>query len=97
MRPLPLAHCRVPSRFYLAARHLETAGHCARESSSASGEEVGALFRRAAALYVQAARPQAAAEALSHGGKAVEALDAGLAVELYLEARFGPSVCSPFV
>jgi hypothetical protein len=47
---------------------------------------VAALFKRAALLYAEASRPQAAAEALSHGGKALEPIDSGLACELYLEA-----------
>ena len=37
-------------------------------------------------MYAEASRPQAAAEALSHGGKALEVLDSSLACELYLEA-----------
>ena len=48
--------------------------------------QVAAFFKRAALLYAEAARPQAAAEALSHGGKALEILDSALACELYLEA-----------
>ncbi len=47
---------------------------------------MGALFKRAALLYAEASRPQAAAEALSHGGKALESTDAATACELYLEA-----------
>ena len=37
-------------------------------------------------MYAEASRPQASAEALSHGGKALEVLDSSLACELYLEA-----------
>jgi len=48
--------------------------------------QVGAFFKRAALLYAEASRPQAAAEALSRGGRALEAVDATLACELYLEA-----------
>lgn len=73
-------------RHYMSARHLETAAACAKDSGTASGEEVGALYRRAAALYSQASRPQAAAEALARGGKAVDGLDSSLSVELFLEA-----------
>jgi len=48
--------------------------------------QVAALFRRASVCYTEADRAQTAADALAHGGKAVESLDGSLAVELYLES-----------
>jgi hypothetical protein len=57
-----------------------------RSASLFKTKQIAALFKRAAILYAEASRPQASAEALSHGGKALEVLDSSLACELYLEA-----------
>jgi hypothetical protein len=48
--------------------------------------EVAACFRQAAELYKQAGRGQTAADCLCRGGKAVEAMEVGVACALYMEA-----------
>jgi len=62
---------------------------CVHSPSHRRAPQVAALFRRAAVCYTEANRSQGAADALAHGGKCVESLDGGLAVELYLEACGG--------
>jgi hypothetical protein len=80
------ACCPTTPRQWLAGKHLESSAACAKEAGTMSADELAGLYRRACTLYVEASRPQTGADALVHGGKAVEAKDAGLAVELYLEA-----------
>ena len=83
---MSLLPCARPPRQWLAGKHLESSAGCAKDAGTATADELAGLYRRASVLYIEASRAQTAADALVHGGKAVEAKDAGLAVELYLEA-----------
>uniref|UniRef100_A0A7S0N353 Gamma-soluble NSF attachment protein n=1 Tax=Pyramimonas obovata TaxID=1411642 RepID=A0A7S0N353_9CHLO len=68
-----------------AAKHLESAGMLAKESGYTVAE-VESFFTRACALYLEAGRGQAGADALSRGGKTLESVNSDAAYRLYMEA-----------